>query len=62
MNQRKWHPVSTFPTPGIKLIVRVGEEELVATRPNYASSYSSDPDYRTLDNQPIKGVTEWAIL
>jgi len=62
MNKRKWHPASTFPTPLIKLLVRTVDGEYVAIRPNYATSYSSDPDYRSLDNKPIKGVIEWAIL
>lgn len=64
MTHLKWHPVSKFANPGVKLLVRtIDGNTQAAIRPNYAKSYKVDQDFRTLDsNVPIKEVIEWTIL
>lgn len=60
---RKWHSATTFPTPGIKLLVKTKDgNEIPAIRNHYAKSYSHDPDYRDLNNNKLNEVTQWSIL
>ena len=61
---RLWHPVRKFPTPRVRLLVKLRNGETVeAIRPNYAQSYQADPDFRDpRTNKPINEVIEWSIL
>lgn len=63
-DERHWNPVSRFPSPSIRLLVRLNNgEEVEAIRPEYVRSYSADPNYRRLDNDELlKGVVEWRYL
>ncbi len=61
---RLWHPNKprSFPTPGVRLLVKLRDGSITeAIRPNYVASYNDDPDFRDLNNNPIKGVIEWSI-
>lgn len=61
--KRTWHDVSKFPSPGVFLWVRLENgEETVAVRPDYVRSYNDDPQYKTPEGEPIKGVKQWSIL
>lgn len=62
-DNRLWHDVSTFPSPGVLLLVRLQNgDEVKAVRPDYVRSYSSDPAYKTPEGVPLQGVKEWSIL
>ena len=61
--QRKWHDVSVFPTPGVFLLVQLANgTETVAVRPDYVRTYNSDPQYKTPEGDVLTGVRKWAIL
>lgn len=64
MDSRLWHPITKFPVPGIKLLVKTTTgKTFEAIRPTYAQSYGDDPDFRLLsNNKPIKEVSTWSIL
>jgi len=60
---RVWHDVHTFPSPGIFVLARLlNGTEVVAIRPDYVRSYNDDPQYKTPEGEPIKGVTKWSVL
>jgi len=62
-DDRLWHQVREFPSPGILLLVQLDDgTERKAIRPDYVATYKSDPNYRDPDtNEHIKGVVKWAI-
>ena len=61
--KRVWHDVRTFPSPGVFVLARLNNGlEVVAVRPDYVRSYNDDPQYKTPEGEPIKGVTKWSVL
>lgn len=58
-----FHPVDHLPTPGIPLLVRLDDGQVIeAIRPGYiVDRRQSDLGYRTMDGLVLLNVTQWAI-
>jgi hypothetical protein len=63
-SNRQWNDVSTFPSPGVLLLVRLNNgDEVKAVRPDYVRSYNCDPAYKNAETgEPLTGVKEWSHL